>query len=569
MEDLMFFRSKSDGARTYLQLVENQWIEGRSRQRVVATIGRMDRLQESGQIEAIVRSAAKFSKKMIVLTAHEKGQTTTMNTKRVGPGLIFERLWANSGCRDELKALSRQRKFLFDVERVVFLTVLSRLLHPGSDRQWERWHQEYAVEGCEKISLHHYYRAMALLGEEREDQTGALPFAPRCTKDLIEEGLFVRRRNLFSSLEVVFFDTTSLYFEGEGGERLGERGYSKDHRPDLKQMVLGVVLDNEGRPVCCEMWPGNTTDVQTLIPVVDRLKKRFGIHRVCIVADRGMISQGSIEELESEHRQWDYILGVRMRKAGEVKGEVLSRAGRYQVVYPATEHSTSPSPLKVKEVKVEGRRYIVCHNEDQARKDEADREAIVAALEEQLTRGEKSLVGNKGYRKFLKRTGTERGFEIDREKVEQEARYDGKWVLRTNREEWGADKVALKYKQLLEVEQLFRCAKSVLETRPVYHKRDETIRGHVFCSFLALVLMKELHDRLEARGLKLEWADIIRDLDRLQEVEIEQDKKRFVLRTQTQGSCGKIFQAVGVALPPTLRQVKTENPAKEGTLGDC
>ena len=193
----------------------------------------------------------------------------------------------------------------------------------------------------------------------------------------------------------------------------------------------------------------------------------------------------------------------------------------------------------------------------------------MVALEEQLTRGQKSLVGNKGYRKFLKRTGKERGFAIDREKVEQEARYDGKWVLRTNREEWGADEVALKYKQLLEVEQLFRCAKSVLETRPVNHKRDETIRGHVFCSFLALVLMKELHDRLEARGLKLEWTDVIRDLDRLQEVEIEQDKKRFVLRTQTQGTCGKIFQAVGVALPPTLRQVKTENPAKEGTLGDC
>lgn len=565
----MFFRSKSDGARTYLQLVQNQWIAGRSRQRVVATIGRMDHLQESGHIEALVRSAAKFSEKMIVLTAHEKGQSATITTKRVGPGLIFERLWKETGCRDELKALVRDRKFLFDVERVVFLTVLSRLVHPGSDRQWERWQEDYVLEGCEQISLHHYYRAMAWLGEEREEQTDALPFAPRCTKDRIEEGLFLRRRNLFSSLELVFFDTTSLYFEGEGGERLGERGYSKDHRPDLKQMVLGVVLDNEGRPVCCEMWPGNTTDVKTLIPVVERLEKRFGIHRVCIVADRGMISQASIEELESKHRQWDYILGVRMRKAVEVKGEVLSRAGRYQVVYPAKEHSKSPSPLKVKEVKVEGRRYIVCHNEDQARKDEADREAIVAALEEQLTRGEKSLVGNKGYRKFLKRKGTEQGFEIDREKVEQEARYDGKWVLRTNREDWGADTVAVKYKQLLEVEYLFRCAKSMLETRPVYHKRDETIRGHVFCSFLALVLMKELHDRLEAKGLKVEWADIIRDLDRLQEVEIEQDKKRFVLRTQAQGSCGKIFQAVGVALPPTLRQVKTENSANEGPPGHC
>jgi transposase len=567
----MFFRSKSDGARTYLQLVENQWIDGRSRQRVVATIGRMDQLQESGQIEAIVRSAARFTEKMIVLSAHEKGQSTTIGTRRVGPGLIFERLWTDSGCRAELKALLRERNFLFDVERVVFLTVLSRLLHPGSDRQWERWQEEYRIEGGEGILLHHYYRAMAWLGEEREssEQADALPFAPRCTKDVIEEGLFLRRRHLFSSLEVVFFDTTSLYFEGEGGKRLGERGYSKDHRPDLKQMVLGVVLDNEGRPVCCEMWPGNTTDVETMIPVVERLRKRFGIHRVCIVADRGMISRGSIEELESEQRQWDYILGVRMRKAAEVQREVLSRAGRYQVVHPAKTHSKSPSPLKVKEVKVEGRRYIVCHNEDQARKDRSDRQAIVAALEERLMRGEKSLVGNKGYRKFLKRKGKEQGFEIDRDKVEQEARYDGKWVLRTNREDWGSDEVALKYKQLLEVEQLFRCAKSVLQTRPVYHKRDETIRGHVFSSFLALVLMKELHDRVEAKGFKLEWADIIRDLDRLQEVEIEQDKKRFVLRTQVQGSCGKVFQAVGVALPPTLCQVETKTHDTEATAEHC
>ena len=554
----MFFRSKSDGARIYLQLVENHWVEGKSRQRVVATIGRMDQLQERGQIEAIVRSAARFTEKMMVLTAHEKGQSTTIATRHMGPGLIFERLWTESGCREELKSLLKGRNFLFDVERTIFLTVLSRLFHPGSDRQWERWQEEYRIEGSKGIMLHHYYRAMGWLGEEISEQADAHPFTPRCTKDVIEEGLFARRRHLFSSLEVVFFDTTSLYFEGEGGASLGERGYSKDHRPDLKQMVLGVVLDNEGRPVCCEMWPGNTADVETLMPVVERLRKRFGIHRVCIVADRGMIRQGAMEELEQ--LKWDYILGVRMRKSVEVRREVLTRAGRYQVVHPGKIHSKSPSPLKVKEVKVEGRRYIVCHNEDQARKDGADREAIVAALEEKLTHGEKSLVGNKGYRKYLRRKGKEQGFEIDRDKVEQESRYDGKWVLRTNREDWGADEVALKYKQLLEVEQLFRSAKSVLETRPVYHKCDETIRGHVFCSFLALVLMKELNDRLEAKGLKLEWADIIRDLDRLQEVEIEQDRKRFVLRTQTQGTCGKVFQAVGVALPPTLRQVEPEAP---------
>jgi transposase len=550
----MFFREKNDGARSYLQLVQNRWEDGKSRQRVIATIGRMDRLQESGELESILRSGARFSKKMIVISAHEKGESTTVATRRIGPGLIFERLWAQSGCQAELKALLEERGFVFDVERVVFMAVVNRLFEPRSDRQCDNWIEDYRIEGKEQIRLHHYYRAMAWLGEELDDdhQRDGVSFSPRCTKDRIEEGLFARRRDLFSSLEMVFFDTTSIYFEGEGGQTLGEYGYSKDHRSDRKQMVVGVVLDNNARPVCCEMWPGNTADVKSLIPIVERLRRRFGIQRVCIVADRGMISQETIAELEE--RAWHYILGVRMRRVKEVKKEVLARGGRYQVVHPSRAKKKAPCPLKVKEVKVGGRRYIVCHNEEQARKDEADRQAIVSGLEEKLKQGAKSLVGNKGYRKFLKSKGG--GFEIDRGKIAEEARYDGKWVLRTSLDELDAAQVALKYKQLWMVERLFRSAKSLLKTRPVFHKCDETIRGHVFCSFLALVLMKELQDRLEAKDHHLEWADVIRDLDQLEEIELEQDGKRFLLRTHTTGTCGKVFQAAGVALPPTLRQIE-------------
>ena len=135
----------------------------------------------------------------------------------------------------------------------------------------------------------------------RQEQADRTPFAPRCTKDLIEEALFARRRDLFTELQLVFFDTTSIYFEGEGGDTLGRRGHSKDHRPDLVQMVVGAVLDGQGRPLCCELWPGNTADVTTLIPVVDRLRARFGVTKVCIVADRGMISKDTIEELEKDN----------------------------------------------------------------------------------------------------------------------------------------------------------------------------------------------------------------------------------------------------------------------------
>jgi transposase len=189
-------------------------------------------------------------------------------------------------------------------------------------------------------------------------------------------------------------------------------------------------------------------------------------------------------------------------------------------------------------------------NEDQATKDRHDREVVVAALREALGHGDKSLVGNKGYRKYLRAGGQQ--FAVDEDKIKEEARYDGKWVLTTNTE-MTAEDVALQYKQLWMVEEMFRTVKTLLETRPIFHKCDETIRGHVFCSFLALLLRKELQDRLERKEWKLEWADVVRDLDNLNEMKIAINDKSFVFRGQASGVAGKVFQACGVALPPVLR----------------
>jgi len=548
----MFFREKKSGPRTYLQIVENRWEDGRSRQRVVATLGRVEELQASGQLDALLQSGARFAQSLLVLSAAPRGDATQASTRRIGPGLIFERLWRETGCQAVLTALVRDRRFGFAVERAIFQTVVHRLVCPGSDRAAQEWRRDYHLPGTEPLELHQLYRAMAWLGEElpAAEQVGKTPFAPRCTKDLVEEQLFAHRRDLFSSLDLVFFDTTSIYFEGEGGQTLGRRGKSKDARPDLKQMVVGVVLNGEGRPICCELWPGNTTDVKTLVPIVDRLQKRFAIGTICVVADRGMISEKTIRELEE--RNWCYILGARMRSCAEVRDEVLSRAGRYQVVHPKGKTRKDPSPLKVKQVVIWDRRYVVCHNEDQATKDAADRAAILEGLRRQLKKGDKALVGNKGYRKFLKAEG--KHLRLDEDKITEEARYDGTWVLQTNTGLPTAE-VALKYKQLWMVEDIFRTMKSLLETRPIYQRGDETIRGHVFCSFLALVVRKELEDRLAAKGYELEWADIIRDLDALQEVEVEQGERRFAIRTEARGGCGKVFQAVGVAMPPTVRQL--------------
>ena len=548
----MFARIKKSGKYQYLQIVANRKVKSKVKQTVIATIGRLDQLQQKDRMEILIRSLSRYSEKVLLILSQRSN--LTVQGKKIGPALIFERLWRETGVEAAIKRHLVHCQFEFDVERAIFLTVLHRLMVSGSDRSGITWSQGHRIRGIEGLSLHHLYRAMAFLGEELTDQAGAPPFSPRCVKDLIEEDLFFARRTLFSSLNLVFFDTTSLYFEGAGGRTLGRRGNNKDGHPDLKQMVVAAVLDNQGVPLCCELWPGNTTDVKTLIPIADRLRKRFHLTDVCLVADRGMISKATLTTLEAPDNVQPYILGVRMRKVKEIREKVLSDPNPLAVVVDEGDAAHDPAPLQVKEVKVNDRRYIVCFNPKQARKDAADREAILASLREHLLKGARQLVGNKGYRKYLSiKPGS---VTVDEAKVTAEARYDGTWVLTTNID-LSAAETALRYKDLWMIERFFREFKSGIGTRPVYHKVDETIRGHVFCSFLALVIRKELERRLTAAGHQFEWDDIKRDLAALQEFRISESGTTFAVRSECEGTCGKIFQAVRVSIPATIRVVES------------
>jgi hypothetical protein len=425
----MFVREKHINGYTYLYLVESVREDGRAKQRIIKNLGRKELVVASGELERLATSVARYAERAVVLSQLEAGNPDGLACKRIGAPLLFGRLWEDTGCRAVIAGLLAARSFEFPVERAVFASVLHRIMVSGSDRACEKWMADYDIPGVDGMALHHLYRAMAWLGEELADdqQAGATAFAPRTVKDLIEEQLFARRRDLFSELSVVFMDTTSLSFTGAGGETLGERGYSKDHRPDLMQMIVAVVIDADGRPICSEMWPGNTADVTVLIPVIDRLRSRFGIGRVCVVADRGMISASTIAALEE--RGLEYVLGVRERTETLVRRVVLEdqRAFTPLCIRRSGDKETQ---LFIKEVTVERRRYIVCRNEVEAAKDAANRRAIVEALDQQLKRGDKALIGNSAYRRYLRVTTGRRPFEIDPGKLADEARFDGIFALR-------------------------------------------------------------------------------------------------------------------------------------------
>jgi transposase len=576
----MYFRTSTVKGRTYLLLVEGYRENGKVRQRTVASFGLLEDAISSGKLERLLLSGERYVKKLVLLSEAGNADITSLSTKKTGPNLIFRKLWRNLGINSIISSYSDSRNFGFSMERVLFAAVIQRLVNPDSDRAGVKRLLANQLDCDETIRLHQLYRTMKWLGEplksdllgmetEANDRDSDAktpdpvkrPKCVRCTKDLLEEEIYFSRQDLFSSLEMYYFDTTSLYFEGAGGDELGRRGHSKDHRPDLNQVILGMVLDNLGIPVFTEIWPGNTSDVTALGPVSDRLQDRFHANSICIIADRGMISKNAIDYIEN--KKWSYILGARMRAEKELQ-VVLEDGSPCEEVTKERVKTDDPAPLKVKEVKVGRNRYVVCINEEEVRKDKYDREAILKSLEEALKKGDKTLIGNKGYKRFVK--ANRNSFEIDKVKVMEEEKYDGKFVLKTNLA-LPASEIALKYKQLLMVGTIFRTSKSTFHTRPIHHQCDEAIRGHIWCSFLALLLRKTLMDAME-KDLKegevqVEWKDLINDLEMLTYSKIQIKETFFELRSEARPGAKRAFRALGMKLPDTIKFDKTK-PENQG-----
>ncbi|MEJ5312406.1 MAG: IS1634 family transposase [Anaerolineae bacterium] len=525
----MFIRSKKSGSknspRDYLPIVES-FRDGQSvRQRVICTLGRLDLLQESGQIDALVQNLARFSQTMKALAASRKPQVESCKTRCWGAAMVFDRLWHKQGLPELLHKLSTERRFPFDVERAGFALALQRLCDRGSDLQGSQWRKTVECEGFESLELQHLYRTVGFLHDVRGD---------------LEKELFLRDRDLFSqTLGLLFLDTTSTYVYGRQEADFRKRGYSRDHRGDLLQYVICVAVDAKGWPVTWEIFPGNTADIEAFNHVVARMKQRFPIGKVVVVADRAMLSAETLKLLaEDTEVPFDYILGCKLRKNKEVREQILTCGGRSQKV---------EDNLEVKEVLFDGRRYIVCRNPEEAKNDEAAREAILDKLKDTIERhGPKALVKNRGYARFVRiRKGA---VSINTDAVEADRRFDGKFMLRTNPRLSPAE-VAKTSKGLWRVERTFREEKSTLEVRPIHHQRDDTRIGHIVASFLALRLEVARSMQLGKKGIECSWPDLMRDLKRLQAVHLNLDGRSYRVRTDFEGVAYQAFKSAGVQPP--------------------
>jgi len=546
------FRNKDGSTRQYLHLVEAVRDGKKIRHKVLITLGRVELLRASGSLDRMADALNRLAEKEKIVDLAKN--LRARSAKSYGPVPVFRRLWKNLGMPKAIaEAVKKETFFSYDAEAAIFRMVAGRLLAPKSKLGTHRWAETVFWDDGEIVDLQHYYRCLGVLS--------------RCMAR-IEENLFFQGKDLFTpSPDLLFFDTTSVYFEGEGpvGE-LGRYGFSKDKRPDRLQMIVGVVLTKDGTPLAHHVFPGNTPDAAAFSVVIEEMRTRFGRKRVILVGDRGMFNAKVVSRIEE--LGMEYIAGVRMRTVWDVREIVLENKDPFETV---------SENLKVKNVELGEKRYVICLNEEEAKRAKAVRESVVADLRRKLSGGTKELIGNSAYRKYV--TVEKDAVSLDERKIAAEQRYDGKYVLLTNTD-LSPKETALAYKELWRVERAFREIKSFLEIRPMYLSREDHVPGHVAMCFLAFCLEtafveilrpageegkpddareKELRESLSAHSLD----SILTSLKEVRLVELEVAGKRYRVVSEADKIATAVFRLLGMPSPRRVTEVDSPPDTQE------
>jgi transposase len=549
-------RRRRDGSRVrYLQLAHNRRVGGVTQAEVLLHLGREDELDVEG-LRRLARSIRRYTDP----GAEDGGRIEPADglevvaSRPLGGAWLLDALWRRLGVAEALRNVLGARRFTTAVERVLFALVANRALAPCSKLAAAEWaSHDVSIPGLESLDEDHAYRALDLLVEADAEAK-------------VQEAVFFACADLLNlEVDLLFFDTTSTDFETDpdvdGYETdappFRALGHSKDHRPDLPQIVIGLAVTREGIPVRVWVWPGNTNDQTVIMEVKDDLRG-WRLGRCVWVVDRGFSSDENLRYLTRGGGHW--IAGERMRDGSPDAQAALARPGRYQTVR---------DNLRVKDVRLgEGdnqKRFVVCHNPAEAERDKAERDAHIARLEAELarieamrrkakstrkreahTRAECALRDHPTLSRYLRQTPTGR-LLIDRAKIAAEERLDGRYLLSSSDPDLTAEEIALGYKNLREAERSFRDLKTTLELRPVFHRLEHRIRAHVVVCWLALLLI-----RIAERATGQSWRRIATELQRLHLVTLEGAAGAVHQTTRPTDPQRTILAALDVEPPPRI-----------------
>lgn len=532
----MFLREVVTGQRTatparYAQIVESFRDEqGHVRKRVLLSLGRVDQLDRQ-QIQRLVTALSRYLETGEVPPGGRVGQV-----RDYGIGYVADALWRRLDLPKFFSKQLRSRKYEAPVERAIFAMVAHRMVDPSSKRACSDWLEHDAwLPQSRSITLQHLYRAMDFLDECHEP---------------LEAALYMHRRSLFDKVQLVYYDTTSTYFEcdepGDEPEMYGlrQKGYSRDLRPDRRQIVIGLAVDQNGLPIVSDVHSGETSDSITVVPMLARLRD-LGLSRVVWVADRGMASELNLSSVRAARLH--YVVGIRLRAAEDLRAAIAADDTAYR---------NAAEGLLVKDVRLGDRRMVVCFSPESAARDLKLRTGAIDRMRpvlEHVNAGAdpEAITAHGLYRRFVAR-GSDGKFHLDKHKLEREAQCDGTFVLEVSDDKMTAEAAALAYKGLLRVEQSFRTLKHGVDVRPVYHRLDKRIRAHVSLCMLAYLL-----ERVVEIDTGVPFTQIKNSLMRVRAVELTFDQQTVWETSAVPSELRALFSKLKLAAPPKILGAQT------------
>jgi len=527
----LFLRKVTIGGKQYIRLVENYREDGKVKQRFLATLGRVDQISKQQALNMIEKLRTWYDVDDVVNMSNVESNVI----RNYGAKLVVDKLFEEYELDEYFSNVDK--KVRYDLESIIKLMVMNRLLEPKSKLGI---YNELDYYGLKDVELHQIYRSLDILGQKKEE---------------VEKYMYNKRLNLFnSSIDLVFYDVTTLSFESQQVNGLMNYGYSKDKKFNETQVVLGMSVDAERFPVSFNIYEGNKFEGHTMKDAIEEMKSKYNLSKVIVVADRGMLSEENITAIEESG--YNYIVGRSIKK---LSGDVDIFKLEYEEIAAGVE---------VAETEYKGKRLIVVRSDERASKDFEERERQIEKAKKMIKNHTVDATTKRGAMKYVKEKQGSRKkneYEVNIEKIEEEARYDGYYGIITNTEEQ-ARGIIEEYHSLWEVEESFRTLKGFLKARPIYHWTVRRITGHMVMVFISYVLLKTMEKKLKRSGIEYSHEKIRESLRKMEYAEMKIEGKRFEVRTNVNQYQKKMLKALGIEEP---KKVRIMNENGEGNVGNC
>jgi transposase len=529
----MFLKISKSKGNEYISIAHSYREKGKIKQKIVGKIGRKDAFS-CDDVEKIVKSLLKIVNSNMIISNSDN----ISEEERLKWGCVeaYRKLWNVFDFDNILKTAFKDSEHEFNALNAIFPAILDRLIIPCSKlKSFETQNKYFEIEESE---LHHFYRSLDLLAEHKEE---------------IEKQIFLKNLALFNQkIDVVFYDVTTYYFESNKADEFKEFGFSKDNKINEVQVMMGLLIDLEGRPIGYELFPGNIFEGNTLEISLDKLKERFNINRVVIVADRGLNSKLNFKKIKE--KGYDYIVGSKLKNmSAKVKKEALDLSSYNYIGENTDENSLKYkvieyiNPVKTEEGIIEFKERIICtYSPKRSKKDKKDRERFIEKAKELLNTPSK-LNNKRGAKKYI--DSTIENPILDEEKIQEDSQWDGIYGIQTSTEDLSIKEIEEAYHQLWKIEESFRVLKTNLEARPIYHWTERRIKGHFVLCFIAFLLERTLELELKKNNISYSVKNIRASLSALELSVINMEDKKYILRSNPDELAKNIFKTLKIKMP--------------------